>query len=317
MRHVSSAIFEQLRQAEAKSSPSASTGRGVLNRAPVSSSRDDPLPNTELAALPAVTLPYELSLLDNLFVNPMASHKKASDYTQGAKGRVVAAEVRNAFAGHYDASRNKTTNGKESVNSQGIGPWQMAAGVKSQYGECPTVEQSLAGRVRRASMNRAHNAQSQAQNVTQGQAQGPEVYAGFQQPGVLKTPTGMNGYGTGDMSGMLDPTLVGMEGFGDLPVGATVERDQGSGMGMGPAMAPGTGTGQAYFDELNRSHGLQSIDSQGQGVQGQGQGNGQGQGQVVDGFGLEGVGDGTFDIFSFLDEGFVADAGLDGMAIWS
>ena len=74
MQALSKAIFEQL---------SSTSSRGLS--APVSSSRDDPHP-TFLTPLPQVALPYELSLLDNLFVNPMAQHNKASDYTQGNKG---------------------------------------------------------------------------------------------------------------------------------------------------------------------------------------------------------------------------------------
>ena len=77
MRNLSQAIMEQLSKR-----PVAPTSPRM--RPPVSSSRDDPLPNESFPTpLPAVTLPYELSLLDNLFFNPMAAHTKASDYTVG------------------------------------------------------------------------------------------------------------------------------------------------------------------------------------------------------------------------------------------
>jgi hypothetical protein len=91
MQTLSKAILEQI-HSKPVSSASSPSGRimGMSRAAPISSSRDDPLPNPNEsfpAPLPAVTLPYELSLLDNLFVNPMSSHKKASEYTNGNKNR--------------------------------------------------------------------------------------------------------------------------------------------------------------------------------------------------------------------------------------
>ncbi|WVQ65613.1 uncharacterized protein L199_003791 [Kwoniella botswanensis] len=92
MQALSQAIFEQLSKLDLPptmgSSASSPGGRGILRGAPISSSREDPLPNeTFPAPLPAVELPYELSLLDNLFRNPMASHNKASEYTSNQKCR--------------------------------------------------------------------------------------------------------------------------------------------------------------------------------------------------------------------------------------
>jgi len=91
MQTLSKAILEQLSNSKPASSDSpGGRAMGMSRAAPISSSRDDPLPNPNEsfpAPLPAVTLPYELSLLDNLFVNPMSSHKKASEYTNGNKNR--------------------------------------------------------------------------------------------------------------------------------------------------------------------------------------------------------------------------------------
>ncbi|WVW84848.1 hypothetical protein I302_106883 [Kwoniella bestiolae CBS 10118] len=92
MQALSQAIFEQLSKLDPPPTMGSSTGspggRGILRGAPISSSREDPLPNeTFPAPLPAVELPYELSLLDNLFRNPMASHNKASEYTSNQKCR--------------------------------------------------------------------------------------------------------------------------------------------------------------------------------------------------------------------------------------
>ncbi|WWC62772.1 uncharacterized protein I303_105369 [Kwoniella dejecticola CBS 10117] len=91
MQALSQAIFDQLSKLDpppTMNSSSSSPGRGLLRGAPISSSREDPLPNEAFPTpLPAVALPYELSLLDNLFRNPMASHNKASEYTSNQKCR--------------------------------------------------------------------------------------------------------------------------------------------------------------------------------------------------------------------------------------
>lgn len=83
LRTLSQAIFKQLSDLDPPHTTvtSSPNRRSLLRSAPISSSREDPLPNVFPAPLPPVALPYELSLLDNLFRNPMASHNKASDYT--------------------------------------------------------------------------------------------------------------------------------------------------------------------------------------------------------------------------------------------
>lgn len=86
MTKLSQAIFTQLSSLSPRppSAPTSPGGRTFGLNAPISSSRDDPRPNeTFPAPLPPVILPYELNLLDNLFLNPMAVHAKASEYTDG------------------------------------------------------------------------------------------------------------------------------------------------------------------------------------------------------------------------------------------
>ncbi|KAK8858741.1 hypothetical protein IAR55_002970 [Kwoniella newhampshirensis] len=116
MRNLSHAIFDQLSKLdppETTNSASASPGR-MLRGVPVSSSREEPLPNEAFPApLPAVTLPYELSLLDNLFRNPMASHNKASEYTSN-KG---------------PKAKKEPTNGENGVGSFEPAPQGFPPGV--------------------------------------------------------------------------------------------------------------------------------------------------------------------------------------------
>jgi hypothetical protein len=92
MQTVSKAILDQL--ANTKPPAEHASPSRVCRGAPISSSRDDPLPNEAFPApLPQITLPYEFSLLDNLFLNPMSSHNKASDYTNGNKRSKLASEL--------------------------------------------------------------------------------------------------------------------------------------------------------------------------------------------------------------------------------
>ncbi|WVR06484.1 hypothetical protein IAU60_003515 [Kwoniella sp. DSM 27419] len=105
MRSLCQAIFDQLTKLDAPptaGSTATSPGRGILRGAPISSSREDPLPNEAFPApLPAVALPYELSLLDNLFRNPMASHNKASEYTSNQKCQKKKVNVDYGGNGNY------------------------------------------------------------------------------------------------------------------------------------------------------------------------------------------------------------------------
>jgi hypothetical protein len=158
MRSVSQAILEQLGKTEPP--PSATSPRSILRGAPISSSRDDPLPNEAFPApLPPITLPYELSLLDNLFLNPMAPHNKASDYTNGCKNRnkAIANEVRSNFVqntssasygappqgfppGVFQTSFPDGLAGGMAGIGAGLGPYGMAAQVST-----PIATASLVG----------------------------------------------------------------------------------------------------------------------------------------------------------------------------
>lgn len=259
MRTLSQAILEQLASPIASSAPqsetasAAATLRNLSRTAPMSSSRDEPLPNSDyLAPLPSVTLPYELSLLDNLFVNPMATHQKASDYTNGAKTR--AAEVRSSM-GIYgqNGNGNPGVSTANLSNGGGGGRYGLADQVRAGYTDCPTIEQSLAGSDQR----------SRSVDQIQGSAGDSNDYG----------PLGNGSTGQQmDTMGDLGMILGAMDGQEGSVAGAT---------GM-------TGTG------IGSGGGLQSST-------------------------LTGLGDNaqTFDFFSFLEEGFVQDAGLDGMALWS
>lgn len=142
MRTLSQAIFKQLSDLDpphttVSSSPNR---RSLLRGAPISSSREDPLPNVFPAPLPAVALPYELSLLDNLFRNPMASHNKASDYTSNklcGKRKAEAGGYHHStpssmpsrafhLAGEYPAS--------QSVSGHGNGPTADPSTVMGTFG---------------------------------------------------------------------------------------------------------------------------------------------------------------------------------------
>ncbi|ORY30548.1 fungal-specific transcription factor domain-domain-containing protein, partial [Naematelia encephala] len=147
LQSVSKAIIEQLTSESRPSSAPASPRSQLLRGAPISSSRDDPLPSeTFPTPLPPVILPYELTLLDNLFVNPMAQHNKASDYTSNKKcGPKMANDVRESYNtsanSHYPSSA--FTNGStaaslfasgqgDSHNGHGgLGPYGMAAQVST------------------------------------------------------------------------------------------------------------------------------------------------------------------------------------------
>lgn len=145
LRTLSQAIFKQLSDLDPPHTtvPSSPNRRSLLRSAPISSSREDPLPNVFPAPLPPVALPYELSLLDNLFRNPMASHNKASDYTSNklCGKRKAEAEGYNqstplsmpsrAFhsAGEYPASQSSSGHGNGTISdpSTMMGTFGMAA----------------------------------------------------------------------------------------------------------------------------------------------------------------------------------------------
>lgn len=89
MRSVSTAILEQLSKVKPNRNDLPTRSPGARFGAAISSARDDPLPSDASfpAPLPPTQLPYELTLLDNLFLNPITSHHKLSEYTNGVKKR--------------------------------------------------------------------------------------------------------------------------------------------------------------------------------------------------------------------------------------
>lgn len=129
MRHASQAIIEQLSKMSPprKDIPSArSPGGRFRAAAAISSARDDPLPNDASfpAPLPPTTLPYELTLLEHLFLNPLTSHHKASGYTNGAK----ASAVRQA-ATNPPAQPTKAPSSLPPSAFHSFGPYGIAAQV--------------------------------------------------------------------------------------------------------------------------------------------------------------------------------------------
>lgn len=130
MQAVSSAILDQIQKLDppprdASTSNRTPDGRQILRGAPISSSRNDPLPSDSSfpTPLPNIPLPYELTLLDNLFVNPMVRHNKASDYTCGSKLRCqqkkALAEAQGRSQGHHPLSQDGVTGG---AGGNGNGP---------------------------------------------------------------------------------------------------------------------------------------------------------------------------------------------------
>jgi hypothetical protein len=61
--------------------------------------------------LPPTELPYELSLLDHLFLNPMGVHAQASTATQGARGAdLPGADAENGTTDHPHLADPKALN---------------------------------------------------------------------------------------------------------------------------------------------------------------------------------------------------------------
>ena len=229
MQALSKAILERLTASSPPpSSVNSPNGRsiGIPRSAPISSSRDDPLPNPNEsfpAPLPAVTLPYELSLLDNLFINPMSSHKKASEYTNGNKSRCAqksATEHRHgassagpatlsaSLSGHsWERERGfppsafggtgTTSNGAEADPSlSGVQAYGMAAQVGAAAdGGSGAAYPSLADNIK-ANMSAA-GANSGTANQTMGVGAGP-ADTGFDLLSFLMDEEGGLGTGTWD-----------------------------------------------------------------------------------------------------------------------
>jgi hypothetical protein len=116
MQAVSSTILDQIQKLDPPPRDATistrTDSRQIHRGVPVSSSRNDPLPQDAFPTpLPNIPLPYELTLLDNLFVNPMVCHNKASDYTCGTKkGLDMAqqAQSQRQESGYTNPTQNNT-----------------------------------------------------------------------------------------------------------------------------------------------------------------------------------------------------------------
>jgi len=183
-----------------------------------------PNPNESFPApLPAVTLPYELSLLDNLFINPMSSHKKASEYTNGNKNRCAqknATELRHGVASAGPATLTASPSGHPRERERGFPPSAFggtgmtsngaeadpglsgvqAYGMAAQVGATPdggsgAVYGSLADNIK-ANMSAAGASGANA-NQTMGVGAGP-ADTGFDLLSFLMDEEGGLGTGTWD-----------------------------------------------------------------------------------------------------------------------
>ncbi|BEJ12191.1 hypothetical protein CspHIS471_0206510 [Cutaneotrichosporon sp. HIS471] len=157
MKSVSQAIIEQLSKMSPPRKdglPQARSPGGRFRAAALSSARDDPLPNdaTFPAPLPPTTLPYELTLLEHLFLNPLTSHHKASGYTNGAKAAAAAAQVRKSctkVSVRNDAAATTRTQGSIPASLppsafHSFGPYGIAAQVSGGNQGTPSLA-SVAG----------------------------------------------------------------------------------------------------------------------------------------------------------------------------
>ncbi|KLT45067.1 hypothetical protein CC85DRAFT_299937 [Cutaneotrichosporon oleaginosum] len=155
MKSVSQAITEQLSKMSPPRKdglPQARSPGGRFRAAALSSARDDPLPNdaTFPAPLPPTTLPYELTLLEHLFLNPLTSHHKASGYTNGAKAAAAAAQVRknctkpNAAPAAPAKAEGNIPSSLPPSAFHSFGPYGMAAQVSGGNQNTPSLA-SVAG----------------------------------------------------------------------------------------------------------------------------------------------------------------------------
>lgn len=226
MRNVSQAIIEQLSKMNPKvasnapgSVPGAVGGArfGSLGT-PVSSSRDDPLPSDASfpAPLPPTTLPYELTLLDNLFLNPVSSHVKLSEYTNGAKTKQNKANMLGSTE-HAAPFSTPINPGQAGINPasglppaafQSFGPYGIAAQVSSSAGNTP----NLAGVASAWLGTEAGTAASTAMVPGGPSGNGNAIMAELQLNGVIGANGGAagtpaaNGLTGADGTGAVDPT---------------------------------------------------------------------------------------------------------------
>ena len=227
LQSLSKAIFEQL-ASETTEQPS---GRGILRSAPISSSRDDPLPTpkeTFPAPLPAVSLPYELSLLDHLFINPMSSHAKASEYTtcKPGNGRCYGKQKQpptdSGLVGKKHRSSSFLRPGVEGRGGGGGGH-----GSVPSAGEYARLASSFSGGFGSANGSGSANGHGQGHansNGNNGMSNGPTFF------GSVDGDTGLQMYGIAAQMGHIgsSPALTGF-----TPGMPSWEGQQGQGQGQG------------------------------------------------------------------------------------
>lgn len=230
MRQLSQSILEQLGSpSSAPQAPTAASLRNLSRAAPISSSRDDPLPNSDyLAPLPSVTLPYEVSLLDNLFINPMATHQKASDYTNGAKNRAGGTALTTLYSQNGGNSNPGVSTASLTVPNpygSGLGAYQLAAQVRAGYTDCPTIEQSLAGGTGNGNTNQS---QSFPQMDAKDNNNSANVFTGQESVSTMNNQTDM---GNTDTMGDLGILLGAMDGQHNQPDQPQIQTQTLQGLG--------------------------------------------------------------------------------------
>jgi hypothetical protein len=138
-------------------------------------------------------------LLDNLFLNPMAPHNKASDYTNGCKnrGKGIANDIRSNYAqtgssGSFGAPPQGFPPGAfhtsypDSGQMSGLGPYGMAA----QVGIPTTATAAIIGA--------ALNPEFQIQQPANGGDSGATMEGGFDIFNFLMDEEGLGGTATWD-----------------------------------------------------------------------------------------------------------------------
>lgn len=227
MQSLSKAIFDQI-SASPPPIPTSnnSSPRGILRGMPISSSRDDPHPNEAFPApLPPVTLPYELSLLDNLFINPMAAHNKASDYTKGNKNKSRASDVRAAFNSAPDPTIASITSG----NFGALGPPQGFPPGVFQSGLSGLGAYGVAAQV-----NNTHDVKPQLTPIFDGNGLGNTNAMYGDMAMTNQTPMGGSGVGNGNgnVNGLMNPGGGGV-GEGDFDIFSFLMDEEGGLGGSG------------------------------------------------------------------------------------
>lgn len=211
MQAVSSAILDQIQKLDppprdASTSSQTPDGRQIMRGVPISSSRNDPHPHDSPfpTPLPNIPLPYELTLLDNLFVNPMVKHNKASDYTCGSQKRCQQKQAQKSGGGGQQQPKrtdagavyNNPTQFNSFVASTGSAPQSLPPGA-FQMG--PSFPANL-NQIPQTSNGNGMGLGAYGMAAVGGSSQiDPNNLFTMQNPGGASTSTGSNGVtGTGN-----------------------------------------------------------------------------------------------------------------------